>query len=500
MIETEVRLFIPAHHFDAAANRFDAMGAVLETNRTTYYDTAAHDLWQAGFECRIRQNERGAKQTIKSRVGANAFSRIEIEAVLKLPVLDAAHLKAALPKPLWKSVVSESLTDVFTTEVTRRRLEIESGEGVVEAALDDGRIQSDDRCNAFQEVEFELVRGSFGDLVAAVEEFIAEVPCGLQLAGKAERGYELAGNVTPSHTLADRPRVPRAEKLPIAIATVFSNALHHVMANQPGVVAGDVEAIHQMRVGLRRLRSAVSSFRPVLDLAAAKASLEDATELFAMLGHIRDDDVFLDATLPMIPEAAFADGQREVLIKAVQKHRAATHESIRENLTAPSFVRWILSLQNWVDSGEWMLETRPLDRLLINRPVGDFAANRARRLEKRLVRAGQKAMKGSADDWHDVRKRLKKVRYSNEYLIDAAEHDQHRRKAARRSIRQLQNALGRFNDIAMVPAIVERVLRESRSSNSVVAAAHRSIGWAAAMVAFRIQELEETWVVFREQR
>ena len=500
MIETEVRLFIPPQHFDAAANRFDAMGAVLESNRTTYYDTAAHDLWQSGFECRIRQNERGAKQTVKSRAGTNAFSRTEIEAVLKLPVLDAAHLKAALPKPLWKSVVSESLTGIFTTEVTRRRIEIESGDGVVEAALDDGRIQGDGRCSAFQEVEFELVRGSFGDLLAAVEEFIAEVPCGLQLAGKAERGYELTGVAAKSYTLADRPSVPRAEKLPVAIATVFSNALSHVMANQPGVVAGDVEAIHQMRVGLRRLRSAVSSFRPVLDLTAAKTSLEDATALFSMLGHIRDDDVFLETTLPMVPDTAFVDDQREALIKAFQKHREATHASIREHLTAPSFVRWILSLQNWIDSGEWMLEQRPLDRLLINRPVGDFAANRTRRLEKRLMRAGEKAMQGRADDWHDVRKRLKKVRYSNEYLIDAAERDQQQRKAARHSIRKLQNALGRFNDIAMVPAIVERVLRETRSSATVAAAANRCIGWAAAMVEFRIQELEETWTAFREQR
>ena len=500
LIETEVRLAIPPQHFDAAVGVFEARHAVVESNRTTYFDTAEHDLWQAGFECRIRENDRGAKQTIKSRSGAGAFRRTELEAVLKQPVLDAAHLQAALPKRMTKAIAFESLAGIFATEVTRRRVEIKAGESVIEAALDDGRIQFAETCRAFREVEFELVRGSFSDLAGVVEWFIAEIPCGIQLAGKAERGYALAGAQREHHVRADRPRIGRAEKLPQAIRTVFTNALTHVTANQSGVVAGDSEAIHQMRVGLRRLRSAATSFAPVLDLSTTQGAFDEAARLFGRLGDIRDDDVFLESTLPLIPDRAFAADQRDALVAAISTHRQIVHDDVREHLTSPAFVRWLLLLERWIDDGQWLRSDRPLDRLLLNRPVGDFAANRTRRLWKRLRRSGAIALDGSVDDWHEVRKRLKKVRYSNEYLIDVAEHDAAHRKARRRSIRKLQGHLGRFNDVAMVPEILERVMREiptAKRSTLAIAAANRAIGWSAAGVDARVEELGSAWTAFK---
>lgn len=271
-----------------------------------YLDTDDHRLARAGLSWRLRREGRRWIQTLKS-VGSNALERFEHEAIRPDASPDASeHAGTALGDRL-KELLRRARADGvelavrFRTEVRRTARRIRTRGAVVEVAFDEGRLLSADSSQRIRELEFELVSGSPLAMLALSERWRKRFGLVYEPRSKAERGDSLAdGMPFPPVRKAGRPSYTGKATATEAFGLVLDECLAHITRNAIGVAEGDpdqlVEHVHQLRVGIRRLRSALRSFQgwvqvPPAELVAALRSL------FVTLGKSRDSDVLASGVM-----------------------------------------------------------------------------------------------------------------------------------------------------------------------------------------------------------
>jgi triphosphatase len=193
--------------------------------------------------------------------------------------------------------------------------------------------------------------------------------------------------------------------------------------------SSDPEYLHQMRVGLRRLRSALRAFAPVLDNAkAVKRWLRD---LMPPLGAARDWDVFAQTLQE-------AQARTAILQKVRRRHNAARRVA-RDTVSSPKFQSFLLGSLQWLQSEPWRDSSASLER---------FGAQALERLHRKAVKH---ADWGGASERHQLRIRVKRLRYACEFFAPCFA------PAAvapyLEQLQALQDILGELNDIAVGRAL-----------------------------------------------
>lgn len=192
-------------------------------------------------------------------------------------------------------------------------------------------------------------------------------------------------------------------------------ALDQIVDNMPGALAGaDPEYLHQLRVGMRRLRAAMSVFRGTTMKADERALRRMLRQLARAAGPARDWDVFA---------RRLARKRRP----AAERRRRAAYTELRRVLRAPRF--WLLP------------RGLPAERLAL--PA--FALAALRRADRRALRRGARIDWSKAGKRHALRVRLRRLRYAGEFLRGAFPD----RDAGPLigSLRHLQDLLGDLNDL-----------------------------------------------------
>ena len=235
-----------------------------------YLDTEDRRLARAGIAWRLRREGRRWIQTLKAG-GASAFERFEHEVIRPGASHDAAaHAGTRVGEKLTR-ILRDARDDGlevgvrFQTEVRRIARRIRTRGAVVEVAFDEGRLLASGARLRIREVEFELVSGSAAAMLALAERWRKRFGLVYDPRSKAERGDRLAeGSPFPPLRKASPPDYSREASAVEAFGAVLDECLAHISRNAIGLVDGDpasrVEHVHQMRVGIRRLRSALRSF------------------------------------------------------------------------------------------------------------------------------------------------------------------------------------------------------------------------------------------------
>lgn len=509
MTETEIRFALSPALAERLERRYLAENAgTAEQNETVYYDTPGRLLWRHGAEFRVRQNANGIKQTVKYRTDeANPFARHEAETSLPSPVPDTVHLRTSLPPALAALTEGEVFEPVFRAIVTRRKLTFPQSGSRIELAYDRGEIAAGSRTIPMLEAELELMEGSDADLADAALAFVAAVPAGLLTQGKAARGYGLATGAQPKPAYQDKQELAPATPLPEAIAAMLRSGFVQALANQAALLATDEpEAVHQMRVGLRRMRSIVSAFRPVLDLSGAGALLQETKAFFTLLGDVREADVFLTETVARFPAEHGGAERHAVLVREVERFRVQARKRAKDYAAGPAFARLALGWLRWIEGGSWLRHEQPLDRLLLTRPVSQFAAGRLTKMQKTLHKRGHHALRGTVDDWHEARIAAKKLRYAGGPLLAVLDEDGELARTAKgtphatKRLAKLQDELGAFNDLCTVAPFLERVADTvpARARQEFAVAAAYCSGWCDAQVQHAVPRLEARWKDFED--
>ena len=223
-----------------------------------------------------------------------------------------------------------------------------------------------------------------------------------------------------------RPALRRAAPAP-ALQALLGAALQQIEHNaQQACKSPDGEFLHQLRVGLRRLRAALRAFRRILPRKETKRLVRALRKLSPKLGTARDWDV-LAARLE-------ADGGSEALLRKAQARRATARRAARRAIVSKRFagigpaVRGLAA----ADSRETLAQ---------------FGAAALARAHRKLMAQADRADWADAAARHAVRIRIKRLRYSCEFFASAFPSRLATPYIA--ALKELQEILGALNDITV---------------------------------------------------
>jgi inorganic triphosphatase YgiF len=443
---------------------------VTMTLRSIYFDTPDHRLWARGISLRLRAIGDKWVQTVKAgpRVKYGVSNPDELEAAVARPEPDLGVIDdPRIRRTIERAVKASALEPQFETIVRRTTHKLHSDKGDLELALDEGVVRAGASEDQLCEAELELKAGSPECLLETAAVLFSAEPIRLAEASKAERGYNLAlgrqgGEVVPHK--AERTELSGNEMCAEALISFVQSAATQIALNRRAVLeTDDPEAAHQLRVGLRRLRSALRGFRPLIDTPAARELEQYAREVGQSAGELRNADVLIESIYAPVAGVRHGEPGFAELRQALVQHRSRKRAEVRSALSGEQWSKLQLYLALWPQTvrGSTRLET----------PVRDFAAAALARSWKKAAKRGSRLAALAPEERHEMRKALKMLRYMAEFfgsLYPARKVDPFVKE-----LKRLQEVFGYMNDVAMakgLAAICDTWCADKRE-------AHRAAGY-----------------------
>ena len=489
--EIEFKFEIPSHRLAPLQKDFARARFTRTHLQARYFDTADGTLSKNGVALRLRKEGRRWVQTAKA-LGDGPLHRLEHNVDLGMarsgvPVgADAGrHRGTPVGEVLDRLLGDASLVETFATDIWRSTRIARLNRSTAELALDIGRVVAPasggrpERVAKVCELELELVQGSVSDLVVLAQRWSQRHGLWFSTVSKAERGERLRmaqqqdDEPDARAVKASPPRFAGAQEdkkggLAVGAAelqrAVVAACLAQILPNATGIASGSAapELIHQLRVGIRRLRSALRELDCVapgrFDVAHWEPVLVDA---FRALGAQRDRDV-LEAK--MQPQLQAAGAPLAALPDAGDESQAP---GAGEVVRSASFQQLLVALIGFAASPESHAAPTREEAAAVREQV----AQRLARLHKQLRKAGKRFEDLSTEEQHRARKRLKRLRYLAEFTAPLFDKDK-----AMRYVEQLlpaQEALGDYNDdVVAIEAYRDAAAQDPR--------AWFAVGWLSA--------------------
>lgn len=430
-----------------------------KTLLSVYYDTPTHALAAAGIALRLRKDGRAWVQTIKQSAGATRssgfFSHEEDERPApggRLVLAEPGATGDAALVAVAEAVGDAPLAPVFETRIERlvEMLAAPDG-GCVEMALDEGEVRAGDASVPIREAEFELKEGDAGAIFAVARQLFPTGPVRFGLENKAARGYRLLGDDASEPELAPRnARTLAVDPEATVEATardVFRDCLAQIATNMVVVAVSDApEGPHQLRVGLRRLRSALAVFGASLGKDAVAPLSARARDLGRVVGHLRDADVLADEVVATAPPG-LDDAAKAALGSALAARRDRVRAEVRAALGGREATAFVFDLGAFIEVRGWLSPSDYSQTERLAASIGDLAPGMLAKRLGRVLKRGRTIRKLDGTGLHELRKELKKLRYAVDMLGPLYPDD--RVGPYLRRLKSLQDGFGSLNDATM---------------------------------------------------
>jgi len=467
-MEIELKLLVQPADLDRvtahpAVAALQAGATRRETLLSVYYDTPDADLAHAGVALRVRRIGERWVQTVKGGGGSAAglHQREEYEWALPDDRPDVALMAGTPMAALFaEAKVRERLAPVFTTEFERSGHTIAWPDGTsAELALDHGELRAADRVEPISEVELELQSGGPARLFELAQALVADIPLRVGHRSKAERGYGLAGlaRTAPQkqRPVALDPAMPAAG----ALRRVAHACIAQMQANEEGFLASgaramrDPEYLHQLRVGLRRLRSCLSLVRKTVPPERLEGLVAGLRWLGQALNPARDWDVFMTESLPPIARRFAGDSGLPLLRRRGARLRRLHNVQAHDAVVSPRYAALLLALGAALAREDLHPLAEGIPELAA--PVGELARTVLDKRHRRLRKRAAGIARATPEERHACRIAAKRLRYAAEFF--APLYPGSRAKRYIRALEAIQDILGAVNDAATT----ERLLDEA---------------------------------------
>lgn len=499
MLERELKFHVPARQRAGLRAHLRKLGAKAIDLHARYYDSRDQALARHGIALRIRREGDVWVQTMKTP-GPDELSRIEWnhprpDPSLDLSVYDGTHVAELLAS------VAGRLRCRYITQVTRLKKVVPTASGSAELAYDEGVIMAGGISLPIHELELEGVEGEAADLFELSREWLQRYRLILELRSKAARGdalAELAGEQAletawdpdaitqgghkprvraPGPRQVERLAAPVRAGVPSltpeiglrdAYLACANDCMSQILRNTSFLAGVDgmkpergqrIEYVHQIRVGIRRLRTCWKLFKGV---AEPDSDLQaQLTEHFRALGQARDHDVIQTEVLPRLIQAGMPPDTAQATIET-----SAGSESRSQLAASPEFQLPLLGLLEHLvlygDAREQKGGGKPAARTLY------------KRLNAWLDRIRLQSANFLEADWdtrHLIRKRIKRLRYGMEFTQGLL--DTQRVAPLRNALVSAQKSLGQLNDLYVAAEYY-------RGAGARHPSAMFALGWLAA--------------------
>lgn len=485
--EVELKFRIPALRLAALRRAVATRSARPLALAARYMETADGDLARARMALRLRQEGEGWVQTLKAE-GRVTLQRLEHNVALPghgTPELDIARHDGSEAGERLREVLAgarnATLRELYATSVQRTWRRVRHQGALIELALDEGEIRAGSLRLPIREIEFELVQGDAAALLDLAGRWAERFGLCLDVRSKSERGHALALQARQPGGRAELaispPTKARALKLDAsgsagqACAAMLGEGLQQSLANASQIADGQwrPEHLHQLRVGMRRLRTVLRLYPALLPGLDANLAAELA-ELFTRLGMARDQDVREASLWPALRAA----GAPPLL----RPERSNEGTDLVAMLTAPDTQqRWLRLLALTLPQPQPTVPARDpglASAAVAIPPEATLQAELLPPLRRllRQVRADARSF-DSLDDAarHRLRRRIKRLRYASE--LSGSLWPAKALAGFLKTLQRAQEPLGDLND-AVVAAAYCRELAVQQP------AAWFAVGWLAA--------------------
>ena len=415
-----------------------------------YYDTPDLALHRKGIALRTRRQGRGWLQTVKCAGTASGGLAVRPEweqsyaGRFDFTAIDDLQVREQLERHRIRSHLEPAFETVFTRSAWR----IAPAEGSSALImLDRGWIEADGKREIISEIEIELEQGKAEALFECALALAACLPLRPEIRSKAERGYRLSLGA-PLVPVKAAPSPLAATQTPLqAFRAIAAACIAQLQWNELGAGEADPEFIHQMRVALRRLRSALRTFRPTLPPDFEQAVVPPIRVLARALGEARDWDVLAEEIVGPARQAFAGDARLEALDTAVGRAREQARSTARLALAATEHAVFLLEFTARLQRAESGPAAPDL---------ADFAARRLGRLHKKALVLAKAAQETDPASLHALRIGVKRLRYAIEFF--APLYRPHEVRAALTSLTGLQDSLGALNDLSRAGPLLMRCM------------------------------------------
>jgi triphosphatase len=414
---------------------------------SVYFDTKDLRLREHDLTLRVRRD--GAKwlQTIKLGQSKSTLTlgRSEWETEIKSSLPDLKLAKGTPVARLVRRKHKEKLRPVFKTEVMRSVANLHVNGSEIELAFDLGKIVAGRRSQPICELELELKQGSVHDLTPLVARLNRALPLAFGAQAKSDRGYALKLGEERKAVLAKDITLDVSQPAEATFAQIGLSCLCHLAANQDAVYAGDGEGIHQMRVGIRRLRAAISLFAPMLTDKETESIKAELKWLAERLGPARDVDVLVEEAILPLRVANPDQPEIAALERDIRRERYEDIKRAQAAVRSERYRQVILRTVLWLIDGQWCRAASDRWR---NRSVVTVATEILDRRTKKVVKRARRLRSLDARGRHRLRIGIKKLRYASEFFASLFDHPK-RQKRFSRALSDLQDCLGTLNDMTV---------------------------------------------------
>jgi len=483
--EIEIKLVGSSRTLDAAFGELGAASVRSAPVTSIYYDTADKRLWKRGLTLRLRAKDGRHELTMKRE--SSALVRGEWSVLIDDPIPDPGALPRGAPREEIGVILPEELAEQHRTVAIRSKKVVVIDAASFEVSLDRGHILAGQLSMPLEELEIELLHGPEDAVARVARDLVMRRSLRVALESKAARGMALAAGTVPRARKFNRPVLTAQDTLGSAFQTIIGATALQVAGNLAAVRHGKgPKGVHQMRVGLRRLRSALSLFRKHLDPHATGLQ-EEARATLQALGPARDLDVFLTQMLPPIL-SAHADITPLLHLQAIaERERAAAYLALRRMLDGRAFNRLLLDLLGAQDMRGLLTEDAAAT------PLPKVATKLLARRHRKLITAGQGFADMPLEQRHEVRIAAKKLRYAIDFL--GGLYDPEPMRLYRKGMSRLQDDLGHLNDVAVASELVDRLAGDDERAQVGAALVK---GWYAHRLAAIEPEMVAAWHDFAE--
>ena len=241
---------------------------------SVYFDTHKQTLRKKGLMLRVRRKNGRYIQTIKASSSSGPFERDEWETEIARKEPDLSQANGTALEPLLSHKLRRRLKPLFETRVRRTVYPVVDEAHAVALTVDRGTL--DTGSQSLPLCEIELDRGTVAELFDVARQLVRALPARLALKSKSERGYEIIDGELETPVKATPIDLPAGASTRDAFKMIGLGCLKQIINNEAALIGGNPEGVHQMRVGLRRLRAAMSLFAILLpdpQTAAVKTEL-----------------------------------------------------------------------------------------------------------------------------------------------------------------------------------------------------------------------------------
>ena len=409
----------------------------------TYFDTAGLDLVGAGITLRRRVGGEDEGWHVKLPTGTGRWE-------VHQPAGEDASVPSAISSVLDGVTRGRPLEPVALVRTLRAVHRLHAADGTLLAEVCDDRVTTQsppdgsETPRSWREWEVELVGGDTGLLAAVATRLSA---AGAQHADIQSKLVRALGDRAPSAALSTEADTRSQDRTAAALVDERIRGLVGQLRRYDPLVRADApDAVHAMRVAIRRLRSALATYRPLLDRQVTDPLRIDLRWISGVLGDARDAEVLRErllADLDDLPPEDVRGPIRDFLDEELAKAYRRAHERAVESMSTDRYLG--------------LLDR--LDQLVDDPPRRGGGGKDGPAVLRRRVRHDWKRLAGHVDaldgmsgeeyvvGLHEVRKAAKRARYAAEPLVAVDGKDA---KRFVKAMKGLQSSLGRHQDSVVV--------------------------------------------------